>query len=77
MFLCVFFRCSDDTESDYIEFSNFRVPDRKMTRYCDIQKPPSMFKSDGEFFRVTFRSNAVFDATGFEAIYQFIQNVGE
>jgi hypothetical protein len=27
--------------------------------------------SDDRFFRVTFRSNDRFDATGFEAFYQF------
>ena len=32
--------------------------------------------SDGSFFRVTFRSNHVYDATGFEAFYQFRQIEG-
>lgn len=44
--------------------------DRKLPRYCGLQKDLKM-ESDGAFFRVTFKSNDRFDGTGFFASYQF------
>ena len=44
--------------------------DRKLPRYCGLQKDLKM-ESDGAFFRVTFKSNDRFDGTGFYASYQF------
>ena len=32
--------------------------------------------SDGNFFRVTFKSNDAYDKTGFEAFYQFRKQEG-
>jgi len=70
------FRCGLDSQSDYIEFSNFNVEleDRKMTRLCgpksvDVKND---ILSDGNFFRVTFKSNDRYDALGFNAFYKFI-----
>jgi len=66
--------CQADTQSDYVEFSNFNVPlvDRKMSRLCGTKdKLPREIVSDGTFFRATFRSNELYDATGFQAVYQF------
>jgi len=67
--------CQTDTQSDYVEFSNFNVPliDRKMSRLCGSKDKlgPREIVSDGTFFRATFSSNEVYDATGFEAVYQF------
>ena len=68
-------RCSEDSQSDYVEFSNFNIAltDRKMSRYCGTKEETSkkVVQSDNNFFRVTFKSNDVYDALGFEAFYQF------
>ena len=81
MVVCV--RCDAETESDYVELSNFNVElvDRKMSRLCgttsssiNASLPPgvnSLYRSDSSFFRVTFYSNDVFDATGFQATFHF------
>ena len=67
--------CGEDTQSDYVEFSNFNVElmDRKMRRKCGKKSSNvrNFVESDGNFFRVTFKSNDAYDATGFEAFYQF------
>ncbi|XP_055948981.1 suppressor of lurcher protein 1-like isoform X2 [Argiope bruennichi] len=62
--------CTTDTASDYVEFSNFRTVDRGYPRHCGVKKP-KYIESQGEFFRVTFKSNDKFDGTGFEALYHF------
>ena len=76
-------RCAADTDSDYVELSNFNVEvvDRKMSRLCGTTSSPTsnslpqgvsnVYRSDSSFFRVTFYSNDVYDATGFQASYQF------
>ena len=75
------YRCVEDTQSDYVEFSNFNVElkDRKMSRFCGTKEESKKktVNSDGNFFRVTFKSNDVYDATGFEAFYQFRKYVGK
>ncbi|UYV63645.1 hypothetical protein LAZ67_2005154, partial [Cordylochernes scorpioides] len=63
--------CDRDTLSDFLEFSNFPTVDRKMPRYCGSNRPTTI-ESDVGFFRVTFRSNEKFDATGFDAFYHFV-----
>ena len=67
--------CNKASQSDFVEFSNFNVElmDRKMARYCGTTDnlPRRTVSSDSNFFRVTFHSNNVYDATGFEAFYQF------
>ncbi|KAG1676185.1 Suppressor of lurcher protein 1 [Nymphon striatum] len=63
--------CSSESASDYLEFSNFRTVDRKLARVCGNNRPDS-YKSDGDFFRVTFKSNDRLDGRGFSAIYQFM-----
>ncbi|GFQ71549.1 suppressor of lurcher protein 1 [Trichonephila clavata] len=62
--------CLMETASDYVEFSNYKTVDRKLARHCGNQKP-KLIESDADFFRVIFKSNDKFDATGFEAFYQF------
>lgn len=64
------FRCDEETYSDYVEFSNYIPTDRKYDRKCGTE---SGFKvrSDRKFFRVNFHSNDRYDATGFQATYQF------
>ncbi|KAI1286689.1 Suppressor of lurcher protein 1 [Halotydeus destructor] len=62
--------CLADSASDYVEFSNYKAVDRKIPRHCGIKRPKTI-ESDGDFFRVTFKSNDRFDGTGFEAFYQF------
>lgn len=78
MILCVHdrCRCSTETQSDYVEISNFNVhmSDRKLGRMCGRNWRRGMFMSDNNFFRVTFKSNNVYDATGFSAFYQFRTN---
>lgn len=73
--ISAFSRCLEDTQSDFVEFSNFfvRLKDRKMDRLCGTSEnnQGKSVLSDGNFFRVTFKSNDVYDATGFQAHYQF------
>ncbi|KAK2141303.1 hypothetical protein LSH36_1123g00051 [Paralvinella palmiformis] len=71
--------CDEKTQSDYLEFSNFNIPDRKMSRFCGIREGESKKKvhSDGPFFRVLFKSNDMYDAQGFEAFYQFVKVRGK
>jgi len=73
--------CNKASQSDYVEFSNFNVEltDRKMPRYCGTTDnlPRKTVGSDGNFFRVTFHSNHVYDSTGFEAFYQFRRAEGK
>jgi len=69
--------CKEDSQSDYVEFSNFNVnlTDRKMRRMCGRRSSSSAHgddvASDGNFFRVTFKSNDAYDSTGFRAYYEF------
>ena len=46
-----------------------------MSRLCgtkdQLQPTRKEFISDSHFFRVTFRSNDIYDGLGFSAIYQF------
>ena len=42
-----------------------------MPRYCGKKQGEPTEQSDGAFFRVTFRSNHIYDAQGFKAVYAF------
>ena len=42
-----------------------------MSRFCGESEYIKRARSDGSFFRVTFKSNAMYDATGFEASFDF------
>lgn len=64
------FRCSAESASDYIEFSNDFSVNRKLPRHCGLRKPKSII-SDHDRFRVVFKSNDKFDGTGFKAFYSF------
>jgi len=66
-------KCEEETKSDYVAFSNFfTTRDRKMDRYCGLRTGKNnTVKSDGEFFKVTFKSNGIYDAHGFQAKYRF------
>ncbi|XP_044261813.1 suppressor of lurcher protein 1 isoform X1 [Tribolium madens] len=66
--------CEAISASDYVEFSNFMTRDRKYSRHCGQLKEFSI-ESDRKFFRVTFRSNDRLDGTGFNATYQFLDEV--
>jgi thymidylate synthase len=48
--------------------------DRKYSRHCGQLKEFDI-ESDRKFFRVTFRSNDRLDGTGFNATYQFLDEV--
>lgn len=65
------FRCEAISASDYVEFSNYMVRDRKHRRYCG-QLEEFDVESDRKFFRVAFRSNDRLDGSGFNATYQFL-----
>ena len=81
MFLLTDRRCLEGTQSDYVIFSNFNVNliDRKMSPLCGtaVITGRTVEISDGNFFRVSFKSNDVFDATGFSAYYEFRQFQGK
>ncbi|KAL0275067.1 UNVERIFIED_CONTAM: hypothetical protein PYX00_003047 [Menopon gallinae] len=66
--------CEAISASDYVEFSNFMARDRKYARYCGQLKEFHV-ESERKFFRVTFRSNDRLDGTGFQANYQFLDEV--
>ena len=68
--------CTSVTASDYVEFSNHRAADRKIPRHCGLLKPKTI-ESEGNFFRVTFKSNDRFDGTGFQAVYFFKNPAGK
>ncbi|XP_074000217.1 suppressor of lurcher protein 1-like isoform X7 [Rhodnius prolixus] len=67
--------CDMSSASDYVEFSNFMGLDRKYTRQCGQITSGMIVESERKFFRVTFRSNDRLDATGFNATYQFLEQV--
>ncbi|XP_022241533.1 dorsal-ventral patterning tolloid-like protein 1 [Limulus polyphemus] len=62
--------CTEETASDYVEFSSKRSAVFKLARHCGLNKPKTI-ESEGDFFLVTFRSNNQFDGMGFKAFYQF------
>uniref|UniRef100_A0A915PJW0 CUB domain-containing protein n=1 Tax=Setaria digitata TaxID=48799 RepID=A0A915PJW0_9BILA len=64
--------CDDSTHSDYVLFSNYQTHDRTNRRYCGQVCPRDSIISESNYFRMLFRSNDIFDATGFYAHYQFI-----
>ncbi|VDK61371.1 unnamed protein product, partial [Gongylonema pulchrum] len=64
--------CDDSTHSDYVLFSNYQTHDRTNRRYCGQVCPKNSIVSESNYFRMMFRSNDIFDATGFYAHYQFI-----
>ncbi|KAK9506889.1 hypothetical protein O3M35_008740 [Rhynocoris fuscipes] len=49
--------------------------DRKYTRQCGHINSGMVVESERKFFRVTFKSNDRLDATGFNATYQFFEEV--
>lgn len=67
-------RCEASSASDYVEFSNFIALDRKYHRHCGQLKEFDI-ESDRKFFRVTFKSNDRLDGSGFNATYQFLDEV--
>ncbi|KAK3580407.1 hypothetical protein CHS0354_012430 [Potamilus streckersoni] len=66
--------CEKSTESDYVSFSNFLGSgDRQLPRLCGQMNPGQVIRdSEGAFFRMTFKSNHIYDATGFKANYRFV-----
>ncbi|XP_027223827.2 suppressor of lurcher protein 1 [Penaeus vannamei] len=65
--------CNSESDSDYLEFSNFPSADRKIPTFCGYMAP-NVIHSDSSYFRMTFRSNSKFGGTGFAADYQFLDN---
>ncbi|KRX48570.1 Suppressor of lurcher protein 1 [Trichinella murrelli] len=73
-----FGQCDNESQSDFIEFSNYRTMDRKLPRYCGNRKPPEKgVESENDFYHVIFSSNSIFDATGFFGFYQFTSKEGK
>jgi len=74
-------RCQDETQSDYVSVASHHVTDDHVTsgkrmcgasaQYTDVEQ----FRSETNHLYIEFRSNEVFDATGFEAVYQFYSPV--
>uniref|UniRef100_A0AAF5D9C2 CUB domain-containing protein n=1 Tax=Strongyloides stercoralis TaxID=6248 RepID=A0AAF5D9C2_STRER len=64
--------CEDSTQSDYVLFSNYKTIDRTNRRFCGKTKPNSVILSESNYFRMLFKTNDIFDATGFYAHYQFL-----
>ena len=74
--------CNDETQSDWVTFSNYEIgtKDRRYNPLCGTvndKKKKHVADSDGNFFRVTFHSNDVYDATGFKAVYEFKDKEGQ
>uniref|UniRef100_A0AC35FRC4 CUB domain-containing protein n=1 Tax=Panagrolaimus sp. PS1159 TaxID=55785 RepID=A0AC35FRC4_9BILA len=67
-----FGQCEDATHSDYVLFSNYKTIDRTNRRYCGSLRPNGDIPSESNYFRMAFRTNDIFDGTGFYAQYQFI-----
>ena len=66
------------SQSDWVEISNYNIgiSDPKLGRFCGTMGRGELliFNSDSSFFRVTFKSNDVFTANGFNASYEFGKN---
>uniref|UniRef100_A0AC34QXB8 CUB domain-containing protein n=1 Tax=Panagrolaimus sp. JU765 TaxID=591449 RepID=A0AC34QXB8_9BILA len=67
-----FGQCEDSTHSDFVLFSNYKTTDRTNRRYCGGMKPPGAIASESNYFRMLFRTNDIFDGTGFYGHYQFV-----
>ncbi|KAE9550587.1 hypothetical protein FO519_006193 [Halicephalobus sp. NKZ332] len=67
-----FGQCVDATHSDYVLFSNYKTTDRTNRRYCGSMKPPGAIASESNYFRMLFKTNDIFDGTGFYGHYQFV-----
>lgn len=68
-------RCTESTQSDYLEFSNFMPVDTRFRRRCGYEKDPFMVVSEKKFFRITFMSNEQYDGSGFIGTYHFTDNL--
>ena len=68
-------RCEEETQSDYVSVtSDDHVTSASGRRMCGANAQYAavrQFRSNSSSLYVRFRSNQVFDATGFEATYQF------
>jgi len=74
-------RSEEESQSDYVSVTSDYVTDDHVTsgrrmcgrnaQYTDVEQ----FRSDSSSLYVEFRSNDVFDGTGFEATYQFYSPV--
>ncbi|XP_052089103.1 suppressor of lurcher protein 1-like [Mytilus californianus] len=71
-------RCEPKDRVDYVDFSNFDggAQDKKMHKFCGqmTEKMREPIQSDLEFFRVTFKSNSMYEGKGFNATYEFVIN---
>jgi len=76
----VYVRCAATTESDFLEVSGSAVG-RPSYRYCSTKDKPlpgAVTATNGgrddprpSELRLTFQTDAVFDATGFQAVYEY------
>uniref|UniRef100_A0A1I7RXZ8 Suppressor of lurcher protein 1 n=1 Tax=Bursaphelenchus xylophilus TaxID=6326 RepID=A0A1I7RXZ8_BURXY len=66
-------QCEDTTHSDFVLFSNYKTVDRTNRRFCGSNRPPKdPIQSESSYFRMQFKTNDIFDATGFYVYYQFL-----
>ena len=43
-----------------------------MAKFCGQRSPPLTIQSLGRYFKLIFESNELFENTGFQAVYSFI-----
>ena len=69
-------RCDKASESDYVELCNHDIHSAIpcSVKICGKRSGlRTSYESKGNFFRVAFKSNHLYEATGFKAIYYFVQ----
>ncbi|CAD5206730.1 unnamed protein product [Bursaphelenchus okinawaensis] len=68
-----FGQCEESSQSDFVLFSNYKTVDRTNRRFCGSSRPPKEpIQSESSYFRMQFKTNEIFDATGFYVYYQFL-----
>ncbi|CAJ0573827.1 unnamed protein product, partial [Mesorhabditis spiculigera] len=67
-----FNQCDEQSQSDFVLFSNYQSPDRNNRRVCGRFLPRISTMSESNYYRMVFSTNEIFDATGFYAHYQFL-----
>lgn len=76
--LFYYYRCEEDWD-DYVELSNHMpMEDPKYRRLCGREPlRPFSVRSDGQFFRLSFKSNDRYDGLGFHGRFQFTDKINQ
>uniref|UniRef100_A0A914WY07 CUB domain-containing protein n=1 Tax=Plectus sambesii TaxID=2011161 RepID=A0A914WY07_9BILA len=63
-----------EEKSDYLALTNYPAPvaDKAIAKFCGQRSPPLTIQSLGRYFKLIFESNELFENTGFQAVYSFI-----